>query len=192
MKRMLRTLLVLLVGFVGGAIAMGLLHSYVRPIDRDVMRANFVAQQRFAATHAARAGDALGAIVGFANVVEASSMPVFRPDRPNWDGSDNVLFPFSLLILRSIKREAMGRDPERRGWQISEAHDRARLALALEALHQDVAASVQWEQAAQLGRRSKEAMRRAAEMQANLEASESWQQAEAAILDPINESQASE
>ena len=60
MKATLRTLLVLLVGFVGGAIAMGLLSSYVRPIDRDVMRANFVAQQRFAATHAARAGDALG------------------------------------------------------------------------------------------------------------------------------------
>ncbi len=182
MKRIVSIALVFGVGVIVGAVAMEALELHVRPTYRDVMRANFVAEQEFLAARADRAGDHMRAVSHLWNVVDAGDASGFRIFRRDWGDDSDPWLPWRLLVLARI---VAGLD-DGRGRQLGEALHRARLALALEAMQEHEAASEQWELAAHLSNRSKDSMRSLAEMLAQNESSELHRQAEAAILDGVN------
>jgi hypothetical protein len=170
-------------GFAAGASAMSLLELGVRPTYRETIRSEFVAEQAFSATREARAGNRLRAVFHRWNVVEATAengFRIFRPDSSSREDRDFWL-PFRLLVLQRIRRNL---DPEGRGQRLMEADNRARLALALEAMGGHLAADAQLHAASRLAGKSPDAMRRAAEAWAEEEDSDAYRRAEAIVLGP--------
>ena len=168
-------------GFAAGASAMNLLELRVRPTYRENIRSEFVAEQAFSATREARAGNRLRAVFHRWNVVEAtteSGFGIFRPESSSQVDREFWL-PFRLLVLQRIRRNA---DPEGRGQRLMEAHNRARLALELEAMGGHLAAEAQLDAASRLAGDSPDAMRRVAEALAQAENSDAYRQAEAITL----------
>jgi len=176
MKRVLGITLVFGMGVIAGAVAMNLFEMHVRPTYREVMRAEFVGEQELSASRDARAGDQLRAVLHFWNVVDAPAFQIFRTDRAE---DANFWLPWQLLVLGWMR----GGPDQARARQMSEALQRARLALALESIQQHESATEQWDMAARIGKRSKDATRRSAETLAREENSDLHRQAEAGILD---------
>ncbi|MBI5100984.1 MAG: hypothetical protein HZB33_04020 [Nitrospirae bacterium] len=103
MRKILRITGIFLSGVFVGAILMNLLHMYVRPAYRELIRTEIQTEQQFMASRATRQNDKLKAALHRWNVVEMDSGEGFRDLRhERIEGQDSFLLPFVLVPFKHV------------------------------------------------------------------------------------------
>ena len=177
-------------GIVVGAVLMNLLHMFVRPTYRAMIRTDLKTEQEFLAGRATRQHDNFRAASHRWNVVDSSSedgFRVFRRDRYK-DNDSSFLFPFYMLALKAMvsPMDESKKKPSR----IMEGIDRGKLAVALESIGEKEEAAKQWEIARILtSQKSVEDIRRLVLRSLEYEKTDLHLQAEKAVLEDTNEAQ---
>ncbi len=159
MKKIITFSGIFLGGIVVGATLMNLLHMYVRPTYREVIRTKLQTEQEFLAGRATRQNDKLRAVLHRWNVVELDSGEDFRVFRKeeNKDIDSSFLFPFHMVPLKFVALS----NRQDKGSHVLKAVNRGYFAAALEAFGENAEAARQWEQTRNmLGRKSLEETRK--------------------------------
>ena len=158
------------------------LESYLRPTYRRVIGTTLKAEQEFQAGRAARENRPVEAAFHrwmVVNIESDDGFPVFRGTDKNID--DKALdFPLALLGFKWMWTP----QSVRKGEKIVEGQDRAKLALALEAIGQRVEAEKQWKYAQRLQPgRTLEAVKESGQRLLQMENTDLHKKAEEAVLD---------
>lgn len=130
-------------GLIVGAVLMNLLHIYVRPEYREVLRMELQTKQSFLASRAARQNDNLKAVLYRWNVVELDSGESFQDLRTEKkEELNSFLLPFLLLPAKYITTYYKNCSGEYALQGINHGY----LAAALDAIGENEEATRQWEQ----------------------------------------------
>ena len=177
-------------GIIIGGVLMNLLHMYVRPTYRAMIRTDLKTEQEYLAGRAARQHNSFRAASHRWNVVDSSSEDGFRAFRRerHKDNDSSFFFPFYMVVLKAIASpmEKSKKDPSR----IIEGIDRGKLAVALESIGEKEEAAEQWEIARILtSQESVENVRRLVLRSLEYEKTDLHLQAEKAILEDTNGAQ---
>lgn len=177
-------------GIIIGGVLMNLLHMYVRPTYRAMIRTDLKTEQEFLAARATRQHDNFRAASHRWNVVDSSSEDGFRAFRRerHKDDDSSFLFPFYMLALRGMASpmDKSKKDPGR----IIEGIDRGKLAVALESIGEKEEAAKQWKIARILtSQKSVEDIRKLVLRSLEYEKTDSHLQAEKAALEDTNDAQ---
>jgi hypothetical protein len=102
MKKYAKHATLVLIGFVLGVVFMGYLSMRASSVLMDIVRINYITEQKILGIQAEKAKDYNKAVVNFNNVVSATSLPglySFSKDKKYW----TFFFPFSALVLKRIQ-----------------------------------------------------------------------------------------
>jgi hypothetical protein len=132
-------------GIIVGAVLMNLLHMYVRPAYREMIRTELKSEQEALAQRTNRQNDKLRSVSHRWNVVDSESESGFRAFRKERNRAidSSFLFPFYMLVLDAMVHPKKGM--QEKGARIVEGIDRGHLALALECIGAHKEADRQWE-----------------------------------------------
>jgi hypothetical protein len=180
-------------GIIIGAVLMNLLHMHVRSTYRETIRIDLKTEQEFLASRAARQHDDFKAASHRWNVVDSSSEEGFRAFRKerNKENDSSFFLPFYMVVLKAMgsPMEKAKKDPRR----IIEGIDRGKLAVGLESIGENQEAAKQWEIARILtSQKSVEDTRKLVLRFLEHEKTDSYLQAERAVLDDTNEAQSNQ
>lgn len=132
---------------------MNLLHMYVRPTYKEIIRIDLKTEQEFLAGRAARHNDIIRAAFHRWNVVDAEAndgFRIFQNDGHTKDIDSSFFFPFQVLALKEL---ASSYGDLTKAKLIAEGIDRGKLAISLEVIGAHQEASRQWQLAKTLTNR---------------------------------------
>jgi hypothetical protein len=178
---------IFLAGLIVGAILMNILHMYVRPAYRELLRINLATDEKFLASRASRQNNKLEAALHRWNVVKLDSGEGFQSLTRDRDKEQDVfMLPFALLGYRYI--DSYYKNHPGAKWLQGVNH--GLLAAALDDIGEHDEALKQWEQSSRiLKKQSTEDTRKLISSLLEQEKSDLYIQAEKKVLEEKNQAQ---